>query len=256
MVLCIELYFFQCITFIFPYISNLYTFYRQFLLIYYDYMNFLLLLQLSKLYYSFFFCVISSFILFFSKIVFFCFTEIHPGVQWQEKNWQFLDSSRLKAVGAIVDQVIRSGCYIYISVRNKLKRFKNLIDLFWFRFSVDKRIFVVGFGVFGSIHGPSEYEVTCQINHTASGKLCGSNLTRFSCDGSTFTFRVMFKEPIEILPNTNYTASTTLKVFPKNKLNYLFWNLFKYIAFIALIIYIRSKVLKKCNSLEENWKKI
>ncbi|XP_066939650.1 BTB/POZ domain-containing protein 1-like isoform X2 [Macrobrachium rosenbergii] len=38
------------------------------------------------------------------------------------------------------------------------------------RFIVDRRIFVVGFGMYGSIHGPSEYEITIQIIHTATGK--------------------------------------------------------------------------------------
>jgi len=77
---------------------------------------------------------------------------------------------------------------------------------------VDRRIFVVGFGLYGSIHGPTEYQVNLQVIHTASGKVCGSNDTSFSCDGSNYTFRVMFKEPVEIHPNTSYTASTTLKV--------------------------------------------
>lgn len=79
------------------------------------------------------------------------------------------------------------------------------------RFIVDRRIFVVGFGLYGSIHGPTEYHVTLQVIHTASGKVCGSNDTSFSCDGSNYTFRVMFKEPVEIHPNTSYTASATLK---------------------------------------------
>jgi PHR domain. len=80
------------------------------------------------------------------------------------------------------------------------------------RFIVDRRIFVVGFGLYGSIHGPTEYHVNLQVIHTASGKVCGSNDTSFSCDGSNYTFRVMFKEPVEIHPNTSYTASATLKV--------------------------------------------
>lgn len=79
------------------------------------------------------------------------------------------------------------------------------------RFTTDRRIFVVGFGLYGSIHGPTEYDVHLQVIHTASGKVCGSNNTTFSCDGSSYTFRVMFKEPVEILPNTSYTASVTLK---------------------------------------------
>lgn len=40
----------------------------------------------------------------------------------------------------------------------------------------------------------------------------GTNETSFQCDGSPSTFRVMFKEPVEIQANTNYTASVTLKV--------------------------------------------
>ncbi|CAB1326613.1 unnamed protein product [Coregonus sp. 'balchen'] len=67
------------------------------------------------------------------------------------------------------------------------------------RFSVNRRIFVVGFGLYGSIHGPTDYQVNIQ------------NDTGFSCDGSSNTFRVMFKEPVEILPNVNYTACATLK---------------------------------------------
>jgi len=79
------------------------------------------------------------------------------------------------------------------------------------RFIVDRRIFVVGFGLYGSIHGPSEYDVTIQLIHTGSGRLMGSNEITFSSDGTNSTFRAMFKEPLEIQPNTNYTAVSTLK---------------------------------------------
>ncbi|XP_051828212.1 BTB/POZ domain-containing protein 2 [Antechinus flavipes] len=79
------------------------------------------------------------------------------------------------------------------------------------RFSVNKRIFVVGFGLYGSIHGPTDYQVNIQIIHTDSNTVLGQNDTGFSCDGSSNTFRVMFKEPVEILPNVNYTACATLK---------------------------------------------
>ena len=77
---------------------------------------------------------------------------------------------------------------------------------------MDRRIFVVGFGLYGSIHGSSDYEVFIQILHTGSGRLLASNDTSFVSDGTNSTFRVMFKEPVEISPNTNYTASATLKV--------------------------------------------
>lgn len=79
------------------------------------------------------------------------------------------------------------------------------------RFMVNRRIFVVGFGLYGSIHGPTEYTVNIQILHMDLGKIMGCNDTSFQCDGSTSTFRVMFKEPVEILPNTNYIACATLK---------------------------------------------
>ncbi|XP_066889300.1 BTB/POZ domain-containing protein 2 isoform X2 [Kogia breviceps] len=79
------------------------------------------------------------------------------------------------------------------------------------RFSVNKRIFVVGFGLYGSIHGPTDYQVNIQIIHTDSNTALGQNDTGFSCDGSASTFRVMFKEPVEVLPNVNYTACATLK---------------------------------------------
>lgn len=54
--------------------------------------------------------------------------------------------------------------------------------------------------------------VSIQIIHTDSNTVLGQNDTGFSCDGSANTFRVMFKEPVEILPNVNYTACATLKV--------------------------------------------
>ena len=50
-----------------------------------------------------------------------------------------------------------------------------------------------------------------QLIHTGSGRLLGSNEITFSSDGTNSTFRAMFKEPLEIQPNTNYTAVSTLK---------------------------------------------
>uniref|UniRef100_A0A1I8I1Z3 BTB domain-containing protein n=1 Tax=Macrostomum lignano TaxID=282301 RepID=A0A1I8I1Z3_9PLAT len=79
------------------------------------------------------------------------------------------------------------------------------------RFSVNRRILVVGFGLYGSIHGPADYSVKVEIIHTDSGRLLGSNDTAFQCDGSNSTFRVCFKEPVEVLENVNYMACATLK---------------------------------------------
>lgn len=80
---------------------------------------------------------------------------------------------------------------------------------------MDRAIFVVGFGLYGSIRSPTEYSAVIQIIQTTTGNLVGNNTTSFICDGSNSTFRVMFKEPVEILPQTTYIASATLKVKKK-----------------------------------------
>ena len=105
----------------------------------------------------------------------------------------------------------------YLTTDDKfVRRYSGTSDKI--RFIVDRRIFIVGFGLYGSIHGPFEYQVLIQLIHTGSGRILGSNETNFLSDGTNATFRVMFKEPIEIMPNTNYTASATLKVSALNNL--------------------------------------
>ncbi|XP_006878348.1 PREDICTED: LOW QUALITY PROTEIN: BTB (POZ) domain containing 1 [Chrysochloris asiatica] len=79
------------------------------------------------------------------------------------------------------------------------------------RFTVNRRISIVGFGLYGSIHGPTDYQVNIQIIEYEKKQTLGQNDTGFSCDGTSNTFRVMFKDPIEILPNVCYTACATLK---------------------------------------------
>ena len=52
------------------------------------------------------------------------------------------------------------------------------------RFMVNRRIFVVGFGLYGSIHGPSEYSVNIQVKDYISITLLGhhaSDLTILEC---------------------------------------------------------------------------
>ncbi|XP_032089309.1 BTB/POZ domain-containing protein 1 isoform X2 [Thamnophis elegans] len=80
------------------------------------------------------------------------------------------------------------------------------------RFTVNRRISIVGFGLYGSIHGPTDYQVNIQIIEYEKNQTLGQNDTGFSCDGTASTFRVMFKEPIEILPTVCYTACATLKL--------------------------------------------
>ncbi|VDN01994.1 unnamed protein product [Thelazia callipaeda] len=79
------------------------------------------------------------------------------------------------------------------------------------KFTVDRKIYVLGFGLHGSIHGPYVYQVTIQILHCGTGKVLATNNTSFSCDGSCGTFRVLFKEPVEINPCVTYIASAHLR---------------------------------------------
>lgn len=76
------------------------------------------------------------------------------------------------------------------------------------RFNTDKRIFVAGFGLYGSIQ--AEYDVTLQLQ-TPTGTILASNHSHILCDGSNCTFRVMFKNAVEIQPHINYTVSATLQ---------------------------------------------
>ncbi|XP_020295866.1 BTB/POZ domain-containing protein 1-like [Pseudomyrmex gracilis] len=78
------------------------------------------------------------------------------------------------------------------------------------RFRVDRCIFLLGYGVYGGMQ-PSIYEVTMELIHTSSGKVVATNTTSFTCDGSKYTYRLMFKELAEVLPNTTYTASVFFK---------------------------------------------
>lgn len=39
-----------------------------------------------------------------------------------------------------------------------------VLYILFLRFMVNRRIFVVGFGLYGSIHGPTEYQVNIQVS--------------------------------------------------------------------------------------------
>jgi len=56
-----------------------------------------------------------------------------------------------------------------------------------------------------------EYKVDIQLSYACQGTVLGHHSDSFVSDGSKSTFRVMFKEPIEILPEVTYTASATLR---------------------------------------------
>ncbi|ODM90216.1 BTB/POZ domain-containing protein 3 [Orchesella cincta] len=67
------------------------------------------------------------------------------------------------------------------------------------QFSVDRRIFVIGFGLYGS---SSELK--------KQGRILAENDTEFFSDGSSRTFHVSFRQPVQIDPDVYYTASVIL----------------------------------------------
>ncbi|RWS27238.1 BTB/POZ domain-containing protein 6-like protein [Leptotrombidium deliense] len=76
------------------------------------------------------------------------------------------------------------------------------------QFSVDKRIFIVGFGLYGSSNGAADYNIKMELKRM--GKVLAENDTKFFSDGSSNTFPVYFQHPIQIEADTFYTASVVL----------------------------------------------
>lgn len=76
------------------------------------------------------------------------------------------------------------------------------------QFSVDKRIFIVGFGLYGSSNGGAEYHVKIELKK--NGIVLGQSVTKFKSDGSSSTFPVLFDNPVQIEPEAFYTASAIL----------------------------------------------
>ncbi|XP_023173937.2 BTB/POZ domain-containing protein 6-B isoform X1 [Drosophila hydei] len=76
------------------------------------------------------------------------------------------------------------------------------------QFSVDRRIFIVGFGLYGSSTGAANYNVKIELKRL--GRTLAENDTKFFSDGSSNTFHVFFENPIQIEPECHYTASVIL----------------------------------------------
>ncbi|XP_031620821.1 BTB/POZ domain-containing protein 6 isoform X2 [Contarinia nasturtii] len=76
------------------------------------------------------------------------------------------------------------------------------------QFSVDKRIFIVGFGLYGSSTGAAEYNVKIDLKRL--GCILAENNTKFFSDGSSNTFHVFFENPIQCEADSWYTASVIL----------------------------------------------
>ncbi|XP_073997207.1 BTB/POZ domain containing protein 3 lute isoform X3 [Rhodnius prolixus] len=76
------------------------------------------------------------------------------------------------------------------------------------QFSVDKRLFIVGFGLYGSSNGAADYTVRIELKRL--GRVLAENVTKFFSDGSSNTFHVYFEHPVQIEPESYYTASVVL----------------------------------------------
>lgn len=76
------------------------------------------------------------------------------------------------------------------------------------QFCVDKRIFLVGFGFYGSSSGAAGYNVKIELKRL--GRVLAEHNTKFFSDGSSNTFHVYFEQPIQIEAETFYTASAVL----------------------------------------------
>ncbi|XP_008187685.1 BTB/POZ domain-containing protein 6 isoform X2 [Acyrthosiphon pisum] len=76
------------------------------------------------------------------------------------------------------------------------------------QFSVDRRVFIVGFGLYGSSTGASDYTVKIELKRL--GRILAENNTKFFSDGSSNTFHVYFAHPVQVDPELFYTASAIL----------------------------------------------
>lgn len=77
------------------------------------------------------------------------------------------------------------------------------------QFSVDKRIFVIGYGLYGSSKGGADYNVDMELK--CAGKLLAANSTKFFSDGSSNAFPVYFQNAVQVEADTLYTASVVLE---------------------------------------------
>ena len=64
------------------------------------------------------------------------------------------------------------------------------------QFCVDKRIFIVGFGLYGSSNGAADYSVRIELKRL--GRILAENNAKFFSDGSSNTFHVHFEQPIQV----------------------------------------------------------
>ncbi|CAF92878.1 unnamed protein product, partial [Tetraodon nigroviridis] len=76
------------------------------------------------------------------------------------------------------------------------------------QFAVDRRVFIAGFGLYGSSCGSAEYSAKMELKR--QGVALAQRLVKFFSDGSSSTFPVWFEHPVQIEADAFYTASVVL----------------------------------------------
>lgn len=76
------------------------------------------------------------------------------------------------------------------------------------QFCTDRRVFVVGFGLYGSSNGSADYKVLIELKR--SGIILAAIKSHFFSDGSSNVFHVYFEQPVQVEPDVFYTASAIL----------------------------------------------
>merc|ERR1711997_546896 len=109
-------------------------------------------------------------------------------------------------MGGLLTQVCsRFGSSAY---RSNQWRYRGRTDAI--QFNVDKRVFIVGFGLYGSSNGSSDYSAKIELKSSNGGRLLSCNTQQFFSDGSSNTFNVFFDQPVQLEPDTYYVASAVL----------------------------------------------
>ena len=111
-----------------------------------------------------------------------------------------------KARKGLLTQVCpRFGSSAY---RSNQWRYRGRTDAI--QFCVDKRVFIVGFGLYGSSNGSSDYSAKIELKISNNSRVLATNTQQFFSDGSSNTFQVSFDQPVQVEPDTYYVASAVL----------------------------------------------
>nr|XP_040563915.1 BTB/POZ domain-containing protein 6-B-like [Lepeophtheirus salmonis] len=105
-------------------------------------------------------------------------------------------------------EIIHCHRFLSSAYRSNQWRYRGRCDSI--QFCVDKRIFVVGYGLYGSSNGASEYSAKIELKSSCGGKSLAESSVKFFSDGSSNTFRVFFDQSVQIEPDVYYTASVVL----------------------------------------------